>query len=374
MGTNSIINKIKYKIFKPYMSNKILKCLGGNKDEIAYLSDYDLKLYRNNFKKAIKDFANNNEKFMIMAKIIKNFANSHITSETKNWVGSQVNPKSPILVTVIKDDIIRCKLLLTYYRSIGVKYFAILDNGSTDGTFELLKQQKDVNLFKCVEEYETYRKEAWVNRIISNFGFNRWYLIVDSDEMIDYIGREEQSIETIIDKLEKQNFTRGKGMLIDMYSKGNLFEVDCDYKDIPNRFSYFDYKGYHFETKSFVPHWEGGPRERVLDSKHIWVSKSPLLYMNSDTVVINAHFQSPLSVDRESPEIFFIKHYKYLKQDYLPFKTRVEKKNFSNDSKFYKSAVEKFSNGDDISFFYADSMKFNSSDDIKIFTNIRELV
>lgn len=373
MKINAIIKKIKYEITKPYISGNLLKCLNKGNAEIAYLSDCDLKLYKNNFKKAIRDFADNNEKFLIMEKIIKNFATSHITSETTNFVKGQVNSKSPILVTVIKDDIIRCKLLLSYYRSIGVKYFAILDNGSTDGTFEWLKMQNDVNLFKCDEEYETYRKEAWVNRIISNFGFDRWYLIVDSDELVDYIGREKMSIETIVDKLEKQNFTRGKGMLIDMYSNENLFETECDYKEIPDRFSYFDYKGYHFESKSFVPHWEGGPRERVLDTKHIWVSKSPLLYMDRDTVVINAHFQFPISVDRESPEIFFIKHYKYLKQDYLPFKKRVERKNFSNGSKFYKSAVEKFTNGEKISFYYMDSMKFNSSDDIKIFSNIRKL-
>lgn len=372
----SIHNKIRKMFFllqKYWSDKKIMQTYVHKSKYLDYLSDTDFSRYEHNFYSALKCFGKDRNRQQIMSEIIRNFYSSHISQEKISFRASEVEADTPILISVIKNDISRSNLLFDYYRQLGIKNFVILDNNSDDGTFEWLMKQPDINLFRCTDNYQTYRKEAWVNRLISMCGFHRWYLIVDSDELVDYIGSEKYSIDQLVKKLQSKGYKRAKGMLIDMYSKENIFQSECSYEDIPKVFCHYDSTGYQFVEKSFVKHWEGGPRERELDTKHIWVSKSPLVYYDENTVVINAHFQFPLTVDADSPDVFFIRHYKYLKSDYKPFAARVTQGNFANGSEFYKKAISQFDQGKSTNFMYEGSKKYTTSEDIAGFYNITNM-
>lgn len=362
----SIRNKIRtaaFLISKRKADNKILELCHCEK-EISYLTDHEKAVFRNNFEKALKVYAVKQDRQDMMRKIVQGFYESKITELKKSFDKSEIDCDDVILVTVVKNDLLRSKLLFEYYRRLGVSHFIVLDNGSNDGTTEWLKEQKDINLYSCETPYETYRKEAWVNRLISTCGFNKWYLIVDSDELIDFAGSAAHSIIDLARELKRQGCTRGKGMLIDMYSRDDIFSTECEYQEIPKIFRYFDSDSYTHITNSFVDHWEGGPRERTLGTKNIWVSKSPLVYYDEKTLVVNAHFQFPLEIDRGSMEVFFIKHYKYLKRDYKPFLNRVNSGNFANGSDFYKNAVEKYNSGESVNFNYTGTQEYTTADSI----------
>lgn len=106
-------------------------------------------------------------------------------------VNNTFNEKdSPILICVVKNEKVRMEKLFQHYRNLGIFQFAIIDNNSTDGTLELCKKQKDVNLFSVKNEYSSAKRVGWINQILSKYGKNRWYLVVDADELIDYVDSE----------------------------------------------------------------------------------------------------------------------------------------------------------------------------------------
>lgn len=361
MSLRKKFKKLVFMLNRKAINRSIINEYSADVSKLQYLSERDLSIYKKNFERTLQDYASQPDRQEMMRKIIVGFYQSDITSEKISFHKDAVGQDDVTLITVVKNDIPRCKLLFSYYRNLGIRHFIVLDNNSDDGTFEWLMEQPDINLYRCQAPYETYRKEAWVNRLISTCGFNRWYLIVDSDELVDYIGSDRYSISDLAKMLRQRNETRGKGMLIDMYSENDLFQTECEYSEIPEKFCYYDLEGYRMVTDGFVDHWEGGPRERVLGTKHIWVSKSPLVYYDEDTLVINAHFQYPISVGDKSPDVFFIRHYKYLKSDYKAFAERVKKGNFANGSQFYKTAIEGHSKGEAINFMHEKSKKYISS-------------
>ena len=53
---------------------------------------------------------------------------------------------------------------LRHYRALGVDRFVVLDNGSTDGSVDLLARQPDVDLYQVPRRFLPLRKQGWINR------------------------------------------------------------------------------------------------------------------------------------------------------------------------------------------------------------------
>ena len=203
MSIYSKSRKLQYWGKKGRLVRRVLDEAKGYADSLDIPRDVQEQFYAN-FIQAFATYATDEKKFDMMRKIVQSFYNNNIVSVEKRFDSTDVyDRRDVILVTTVKNDLDRIQLLLEYYRKMGIKFFLILDNGSTDGTLEFLREQRDVNLFSCNEEYETYRKEGWVNRLIASVGFGHWYLIVDSDELFDYIGREEHNIYQLVVKMVK---------------------------------------------------------------------------------------------------------------------------------------------------------------------------
>ena len=52
---------------------------------------------------------------------------------------------------VVRNEILRIKHCLEHHRKLGVRKFFVVDNGSDDGTFSILRDQPDVILFETSE-------------------------------------------------------------------------------------------------------------------------------------------------------------------------------------------------------------------------------
>ena len=93
----------------------------------------------------------------------------------------QSDSHKPILICVLKNEVIKIQYFMEHYRKLGIENFVFLDNMSTDGTFEFLLEQEDAIVYRCEHPFVSNRKIAWINRLIAEIGLNRWYLMVDSD-------------------------------------------------------------------------------------------------------------------------------------------------------------------------------------------------
>jgi hypothetical protein len=71
---------------------------------------------------------------------------------------------------------------LRHYRQLGITRFIWIDDRSTDGSVEALKEQRDVDLYVSNARYkEARRGRLWRHMLVDLYGQNRWYLSVDVD-------------------------------------------------------------------------------------------------------------------------------------------------------------------------------------------------
>ncbi len=117
---------------------------------------------------------------------------------------ANVDEKSPILVCLVKNELRRMKRFFEHYRKIGIERFAIIDNDSDDGTREFCLAQKDADVFFIKQPFTSPQHVSWVNKILCHYGYNRWYLSVDSDELLDYIDSENKGIRDVASFAEKK--------------------------------------------------------------------------------------------------------------------------------------------------------------------------
>ena len=90
-------------------------------------------------------------------------------------------PDSPLVISVVKNEIDRMHDFLWHYRGAGIERFMFVDNVSTDGTLEYLDAQPDVDVYRRRGPFDWRLKQGWINKIIEIYGCNQWYIYVDAD-------------------------------------------------------------------------------------------------------------------------------------------------------------------------------------------------
>lgn len=283
------------------------------------------------------------------------------------------NRKLPIVVLCVKDDIKRLQMLVSHYRKFGVERFAFLDNGSTDGTFEWMKSQNDIDVFKTTDQYNCLVKEGWLNRVISYYGFERWYILTDSDELFTYIGMEKHPINDLVQYAEEKGIKRFKGINIDMYADAALFSLDSSDIDIERTYCWMDTDSYEELPRrignSVITAVTGGPRQRMMDVP-CSVMKYPLVYFEKGTVSANAHYQYPYTLIEGSPFVVGILHYKFLDSDKKEFERRAQFDTGINAGNaktgvYYQQYMKVADGNSGMSFMYDGSVKYENSESLR---------
>lgn len=281
------------------------------------------------------------------------------------------DPCVPTVVVVERNEQQRMQLFYKHYRSLGVHQFIVLDNGSTDGTLEFLKQQQDTKIFQTSEPFQTLRKEAWIQRILVLNGYDRWYIVVDSDELLDYIGSENNSIESLIRKMHNKGHRRLWGFMLDMYSRNPLFGTNYDIMDVPIKLNSFDKDSYFLRKVNDIGSKEscdtiyGGPKNRLFGIEGAQ-SKQSIFYFDKNTLYANCHYLAPKISWGDVPCCFVLRHYKFLPQDKQEYENRIKNNSFYNNSVEYKDImmqIERNPNG--ISFYYENSVLYENSDSLR---------
>ena len=260
------------------------------------------------------------------------------------------NKKELILVCALKDDVDKMRYFMDHYRKLGVCNFVFLDNGSTDGTFEFLLEQPDAIVYRCDHAFTADRKIAWVNRLIAEYGINRWYLMVDSDEFFTYLGQDKHDINELIRRAESKGYKRLGVVHLDMYPKGQLFgQGNTD--DFIETYCYFDKDTYSYEKTPRGMKIVGGPRKRVFGT-NMKVSGYRFVYFEKDDVVPSAHFMIPYEKSYGVPVTFVSLHYKFVNEsDYIKMIEAVQTGMHSNNSEEYKTYYRVLKENREISLF-----------------------
>lgn len=277
----------------------------------------------------------------------------------------EISKSDIVMICVLKNDLTKIQNYIYHHRKIGVDKFVILDNNSSDGTKEWLLEQDDVFLLNTEDEYTTCRREAWINRIIAFIGMNRWYLVLDSDELLVYNDYENQNIREVIGYFERNKIIRARALMVDMYAKDDYYE-GTNVNDYLNECIYFDADTYYDGNNDKFVKIYGGPRKRAFNID-TGLTKYPLFYFRNQDIHCRSLFLYPYKDNFKSKCNLIIKHYKFLPNEMEKYKKIAKDENYYDGSIEYKQIVKKFDETKKISFMYENSQIYK---DMKSFNNI----
>lgn len=223
---------------------------------------------------------------------------------------------------------------MKHYYDLGVKNFVMINNNSSDGSYDIINSTcKNINIdnWQINEKYNCFKMCGWRQQIIEHYGAFRTYLFVDSDELLIYDNYKNLDINSFI---EKNKLTSSKSVMIDVYSKEGITDKNLD------NYKYADYKNYKISTnKIYGQRIYGGYRSRLFSIRPS-LQKISILRYTGNEILINDHFYYPWIINKKSKIKTFLLHYKFLCGDIQKYKEFAEDGRHWNNSREYKVYVE----------------------------------
>ena len=174
----------------------------------------------------------------------------------------------PIVFCLLRNGMPWLASFLAHHRAVGFRHFVMLDNGSTDGTFEALMQEQGVTLLSTAAPYKAY-ENTLKRYLVDRYGMRRWCLFVDIDEQFDYPERDNVSLSELTDYLDAQNANCVITQMLDMFADAPLSQLTIrgtsDLQSVFPRYELanIDARSYPFgEAGDIAMHW-GGIRKAI---------------------------------------------------------------------------------------------------------------
>lgn len=337
--------------------NKI-NFLANNDSESWYRKTEDLKKWKKAFKKLALEADNRGVQ---LAEEFYKDSLQIIKEETFQ------DEQSVILICAAKNECENMKKIYHYYQNIGVKNFVFIDNNSSDDSIKEYCKMQGVNIFLAKETYTSIRRQAWINRIMAHYGFNKWYLVIDSDEYLDYNQSSTHSLGDVIKFCKDKQITRMQALMVDMYPEN--IEYSNQDIDFLNEYKFFDkntYEKMNDRNALLLNGYQGGVRARLFhhaseDAKP-WLTKYPLLFIQEGDIQFQSHMSFPFYKNFQSENYLAIRHYKFLPSDLEKYKHRMALGNFSRGSQEYKQYVTEMEKGNIVFLNEKHSEFFSDSD------------
>ncbi len=177
------------------------------------------------------------------------------------------------LLAHVRDERTRLPHFLDHHRALGVDRFFFIDNGSHDGSADLLLPEPDVHVFYTAESYRE-RRAVWKRVLLDRWCEGHWTLQLDADELFVYPHHEAVALRCFCDALEAEGARGVHAVMIDMYGEdpidrapytpGQPFLEACPYFDgVGYRIDWFS-KRKRARTQQTPPFQvRGGVRERL---------------------------------------------------------------------------------------------------------------
>lgn len=179
----------------------------------------------------------------------------------------QINGGSVLAFVTVRNEMARLPYFLEYYRKLGIDHFLVVENGSDDGTATFLGAQPDVSVWTTQHSYKLARFGMdWMGWLQWRYGNGHWCLTVDADELLVYPDCAARDLKELTAWLDERRTASFGTMLIDMYPKGPLQDVEYEPGDDPLKvLSWFDADNYREQIHDYYGNlWiQGGVRERV---------------------------------------------------------------------------------------------------------------
>ena len=215
-----------------------------------------------------------------------------------------IAPDTILCFATLRNEAQRLPFFLDHYRRLGVGQFCVVDNGSDDGSTDLLRQQPDVTLWHTTASYRASRFGMdWLNWLMRRHAHGRWAVVADADEILVYPDWDSRPLPDLTRWLDGQGRRAMGALMLDMYPRGSpdaqSYTPGQDPFEVLN---WFDAYGYWVRRQPKLDNlWlQGGARARVFfagdPDRAPTLNKIPLLrwhrsyaFMNSTHSALPAH-------------------------------------------------------------------------------------
>lgn len=218
-----------------------------------------------------------------------------------------IRPGMILCFATLRDESLRLPHFLAHHRRLGVGHFLIVDNGSSDGTADLLRAAPDVSVWTTGASYRASRFGMdWVTWLMMRHGHGHWCLALDADESLIYPHWETRDLHALVHWLDRQGLPALPAMLLDLYPQGRVAAQPYAAGDDPVRaLPYFDRGNYSVQVQPLMRNlWiQGGPRTRALladaPRQAPTLNKTPLVRWNRRFAWVNStHALLPRRLNR----------------------------------------------------------------------------
>jgi hypothetical protein len=188
----------------------------------------------------------------------------------------QEQAKMPCVV-LAHNELLILPEFLRHYREIGVDRFLIVDDHSTDGSLEFLRDQPDVTVFAPVEG-STFRKDKrfWRAELLDTYCSGKWVVVPDADEHLVYKGIDDGlDLFALARNLEDEGAEALHAVMLDMYCDMPLKDHQYRSGRLIDQFPLFDGPDHYFRIATPLRFREkyptpfafslGGMRQRVFE-------------------------------------------------------------------------------------------------------------
>lgn len=185
------------------------------------------------------------------------------------------------VVFLCHNDMRFLRSFYAHYRAMGVTRFICVDDASSDGTRAFLEAQPDTDLHVSNVRYrDAARGKIWRELLLSRYGRDRWYLVVDSDEYFLYETFPREPVLDYARRLQRTGCRRLAAPMLDLYPVGDLSgaglagDDETMPWDVATHFDGDGYKANIFDTGLSI---YGGVRARLFGANGE-LMKYPLLF------------------------------------------------------------------------------------------------
>ncbi|NCC75691.1 MAG: glycosyltransferase family 2 protein [Clostridia bacterium] len=268
---------------------------------------------------------------------------------------------------VVRNDLKRMQMVIEHHRKLGIRHFVVIDNHSDDGTREWLVAQPDIDVYLARQPFRSLRKYGWINQILARYGLDRWYLYLDSDELLVYPGCETKPLEQLVQQLETSGRDRLAAVMLDMYNDAGIYSATDADAPIQSNYRYFDSDSYQVSAGPRGLVIKGGPRKRLFSEKSEdspLLIKYPLFKSQRGLIFESAHYLFPYQTKDQSVQAALL-HYKFLPTDLARHETIAKQGNFQGGSREYKRYLHTYRGNSQLTFMYPGSVAYEDSQSLQ---------
>src|SRR5918997_1693827 len=126
-----------------------------------------------------------------------------------------------IVLCLVRDGRPYVRSFVEHYSSMGVKHLVFVDNGSIDGTVEVLTEYDNVTVLRTELPYRG-NHGLMLRYLVERFGQGRWSLCVDIDELFDYPYSDVVGLGSLLRYLNSNPYTAVVAHMLDMFPEKPL--------------------------------------------------------------------------------------------------------------------------------------------------------